>query len=126
LPYEEFVQLAPDELIDMTLALAKQHRLMPPDAEPPQLRRLMRIFKLNMVAMSRYAPQVYPGQITLFKAMERDDEDAPEAVPETARADPTLGWDALSMQPVVVHPIPGSHMTMMVDPQLGVLVERLR
>ncbi|MBC6481288.1 MAG: hypothetical protein GDA56_29520 [Hormoscilla sp. GM7CHS1pb] len=39
--------------------------------------------------------------------------------------DPTWGWNKFSPDPVEVHFVPGNHETMMTNPHVQVLAERL-
>jgi thioesterase domain-containing protein len=41
-------------------------------------------------------------------------------------ADPTLGWGALTAQPVGVRPIPGAHATVVSAPHVAALAGALR
>jgi thioesterase domain-containing protein/acyl carrier protein len=61
-----------------------------------------------------YAPQPYPGKITLFQAME---------FPPGYRREPSLGWDKIAKDGVEVHDIPGHHTSIMESP---ILFEKMR
>jgi amino acid adenylation domain-containing protein len=74
-----------------------------------------------------YRPEAYPGRITLFTSGEVDPEfreSWPEMV-DAALADPARGWARLSTEPVEVHAMPGSHTTMVREPHVARLAERL-
>ena len=66
-----------------------------------------------------YLPQVYPGHITLFKAMEQN-------VGVSAMLDPELGWRDLAAGGLEIHEVPGTHLGMLQDPSAQVLGEALR
>jgi hypothetical protein len=72
--------------------------------------------------------EVYPGRITLFRPTELDQELVKNAAPELVRivGNPAYGWDRLSPHPIDIHIIPGYHETMVFEPYVGVLAERLR
>jgi amino acid adenylation domain-containing protein len=75
------------------------------------------IEKLNRQALINYQPQVYPGQVTLMRAIER----------ETRRYyEPLLGWGKLAAGGVEVIEVPGHHGTMIAEPHVRVLAEKLR
>jgi thioesterase domain-containing protein len=82
-----------------------------------QLRRLLRVFKTNVRAFRRYVPRPYPGAITLIRA-------------EGARFDPALGpdlgWEKLSPDPIDRQLVPGDHITLLAEPHVRTLAERLR
>jgi thioesterase domain-containing protein len=44
----------------------------------------------------------------------------------TTQADPTWGWQQALSQPVRLEMVPGNHFTMMLQPQVRVLAERLQ
>lgn len=71
---------------------------------------LFRVFQANVRADSRYRPQRYPGQVTLFK---------------TAHQDSTLGWGDVAANGVELHQIPGHHMNLLRPPQVQVLAAKL-
>jgi thioesterase domain-containing protein/acyl carrier protein len=81
-----------------------------PNFKTSEFKRLLRIFQANVRADSRYRPQRYPGQVTLFK---------------TAHQDSTWGWGAIAADGVELHQIPGHHMNVLRPPQVQVLAEKL-
>ena len=78
----------------------------------PQGHRIRRVWKANHKARKEYAPQSYPGKITLFcsesHAPQRDD------------------WRALSSQPIEIFHVAGTHRTMLDEPNVRKVVEKLR
>jgi thioesterase domain-containing protein len=91
-------------------------------------RKVCRIFNLpvpkwvrsNIVVFSavgqKYVPAVYPGRLLLFRAEGRTAEYG---------GDLTLGWSDIARDGVVVHQVPGDHLSIMRKPQVGRLVEQL-
>jgi thioesterase domain-containing protein/SAM-dependent methyltransferase len=75
-----------------------------------EFKRLLQVFQANVKADSRYRPQRYPGQVTLFK---------------TAHQDSTGGWGDIAANGVELHQIPGHHMNVLRPPQVQVLAEKL-
>jgi thioesterase domain-containing protein/acyl carrier protein len=65
----------------------------------------------------RYRPKPYPGRITLFKAAEHEAVFGP---------DPEMGWGRVARGGVEVYEVPGDHMTILDEPRLAKLVERLQ
>ncbi|HKV10347.1 MAG TPA: amino acid adenylation domain-containing protein, partial [Thermoanaerobaculia bacterium] len=82
-----------------------------------QLRRLLRVYRTNVRAFRTYVPRAYPGGIALFRA---------EAGGFDASLGAGLGWERLSPRPVRVHEVPGDHVTLLAEPHVRVLAERLR
>jgi aspartate racemase len=65
----------------------------------------------------RYAPQVYPGRATLFWSTER---------PLEMYRGVIEGWKGLAAGGMEFHAVPGGHLTMVAEPHIRVLAEKLR
>ena len=74
----------------------------------------------NMQALDEYIFQVYPGRITLLRT---DDENRCEAVGE--QYDPQFGWGDIVGE-LDMHYIPGSHLSVMEEPYVQILAEKLK
>ena len=122
--------MSPEQLQDMADALsqaqtkdylsfmldhAKAASIIPHDMSLGRLRQQFRIFKANIQAARSYQPANLPVSITLFRAAE---------IPAGAD-NPTLGWSRVGLEKMEVHDAPGSHLTMMREPYVSVLAERL-
>jgi thioesterase domain-containing protein len=81
-----------------------------PNFKTSEFKRLLQVFQANVRADSRYRPQRYPGQVTLFK---------------TAHQDSTWGWGDIAANGVELHRIPGHHMNVLRSPQVQFLAEKL-
>jgi amino acid adenylation domain-containing protein len=111
--YEDLQPLAPDEQLNYILERLKTVNFFPPEAKLPQLRGLVQVFKANH--QTHYVQQeVYPNQITVFPASEQFWDD------------PAMGWDKVSSEPVETYSVPGDHITMVTEPHVRVLGEKLR
>jgi thioesterase domain-containing protein len=44
---------------------------------------------------------------------------------EIVLSSPTLGWEQLSAEPIELHLVPGDHHTMLFEPNVALLAERL-
>jgi thioesterase domain-containing protein/aryl carrier-like protein len=64
-----------------------------------------------------YVPRVYPGPVTLFRAMER---------PPGCYHDSLLGWGKLVTGGIKIHDVPGIHGNIVQEPHVPVLAEKLR
>ncbi len=67
-------------------------------------------------AKSRYVPQVYAGRLTLFRATTQ---------PAGYGYDGDLGWTRVARGGVEVHEIPGHHGSIVHEPRVPILAERL-
>ncbi|MDA2920403.1 SDR family NAD(P)-dependent oxidoreductase [Desulfobacterota bacterium AH_259_B03_O07] len=117
LPLKDFLNLQPDEQTTYILEEARNSNLVKSDGELDMIRHLWEIFSVNMRALLDYVPQSYNNHITLFKVSEQVSYE---------NIDPTLGWGKLTSQGVDVHVIPGNHFSMLREPNVGVLAERLK
>ena len=113
--YEALEQLEPEEQLNYVLERLKMVNVFPAEAKLEQLRGFLRVFKAN--DLTEYLPQtVYPNQITVFRAKEDN----------RFGNDPVMGWDTFSSLPVEAHSVPGDHITMISEPHVQTLAEKLR
>ena len=102
-----------EETEDALLARAREVGLLKADVRPEQAKKLLRVYKANLLALAAYRPGVYPGRVTLFR-------------PEGARPDrPANGWDAFSSEAIDVQTVAGDHYSMLAAPHVRTLAERL-
>jgi hypothetical protein len=64
-----------------------------------------------------YEPDLYPGNLTLFRCSSKAVLDGP---------DDLLGWDGLAAGGIEFHRIPSAHETILKDPGLSVLSHKIR
>ncbi|HTS00874.1 MAG TPA: AMP-binding protein, partial [Bacteroidota bacterium] len=88
--------------------LERRHREIPP--------ALVRVEEYNMLAIRRYGFGTYPGKITLFPPGDR-------SVGEYH--DPQQGWGALALGGVEIQHVTGNHLTMLDEPNVNVVAEKL-
>jgi amino acid adenylation domain-containing protein len=106
--------LAPEEQRARLLAALRDADFLPPGAGLEQVRRTLDVYKANARAASLYEPKPYHGPVTLFRAG------------EAAEASPDFGWNRLTPQPVEVVPVPGHHLSLLAEPHVQILAQRLR
>jgi amino acid adenylation domain-containing protein len=82
-----------------------------------QLRRLLRVYKTNVQAYRAYVPRPYAGPITLIRA---------EQAAFPPELGPDLGWDQLTPHPIDHQQVPGDHITLLAEPHVRTLADRLR
>jgi len=68
-------------------------------------------------AITDYVPQVYPGQATLFRTRHQ---------PTRVYYDPLFGWGSLVAGGLEICDVPGLHFTLLTEPCVQVLGEKLR
>ncbi|MBE2201320.1 MAG: hypothetical protein IAE79_22090 [Anaerolinea sp.] len=118
-------QLDLDQQIEFLLDQLKTNNLLfSPDAGAAQIRRLIQISKANTQAYVRYKPPLTTNKITLIRAE--------DATPEyygiknlENYLDQTFGWGKYSTESVDVFTAPGEHVTMLAEPHVPVLAQRL-
>jgi amino acid adenylation domain-containing protein len=123
--YEAIQFLEQGEQFNYLKKRLEKVNLLPPDAGTAQLRTLVEVYKANCQA--QYVPQdIYPGRITLFRSSEEQvKHSADEKFTEIWR-EPVWNWSQLSAQPVEIHQVSGDHITIMVEPHVRVLADKLR
>jgi len=102
-------QAQTEDYLSFLLDYAKAASIIPHDMSLARFRQQFRVFNANVRAAQSYRPAHLSGRIALFRAAERP-----------PGADPTLGWERLE-----VYDTPGNHLTMMREPNVSVLAERL-
>ncbi|BAY46373.1 amino acid adenylation domain-containing protein [Scytonema sp. HK-05] len=79
------------------------------------------IIGANDQAQSQYIFQLYPGQMTLLRT---DDKNRDTGV--GMQYDPLFGWGSLVAGGIDVHHLPGSHISLLDEPNVRVLAEKLK
>jgi thioesterase domain-containing protein len=92
---------------------AKVRGLVPSEMTLLEFTNLLNTFKVNFNAVRRYQAHEYDGRIVLL----------------TAEKDPTekvSAWEKLATRGVEHHVVPGDHFSMLTEPHVAILAERLR
>ncbi|MCP4659824.1 MAG: non-ribosomal peptide synthetase, partial [bacterium] len=106
-----------EEVLGFLYEKMQAARIVPSDLELSQIVRLFAMFRTNHQAMMRYSASSYAGRLVLLKANELLAKE-PQA--------PDLGWGELAAGGVEIHGIPGNHYSMLREPHVPVLADRLR
>ncbi|MCP4659505.1 MAG: hypothetical protein GY856_29205 [bacterium] len=117
LPLEDLRHLSGDQGLVRLFELARENQLLPPGVDLAQIRDLYDIFANNHRALRRYRAQPYAGKVTLLKA---------RGEASGQRRNPTRGWDELALGGVEVHEISGTHYSILHEPQVQDLAQRIR
>ncbi|MCV3216667.1 amino acid adenylation domain-containing protein [Plectonema radiosum NIES-515] len=94
------------------------------DTEMAQHLQSYKLFKAHIQAMRNYVPQIYPDEITLFKASEIITHDFESH--EFHTDDPLLGWGKYSPKPINMIEIPGNHFSIFNEPYVQELASQLK
>jgi thioesterase domain-containing protein len=127
---EELSSLGPEEQLNHVLdRLTRANALpIPQRAEHYPLsvrqlllRRVLRVFNANYTAEQNYLPQTYPGRVTVIQVEDR----AAAPTGRAARSPGASKWSEFSPEPVEVHTVPGNHVTVMTEPFVRDVAEKL-
>jgi thioesterase domain-containing protein/acyl carrier protein len=121
IPKADLFILPPKDQLQCLLEQAKKMFVVPEDTTLAQFRRLARLHRTNMHAISNYHPQKSTLPIALFRAQ---DTMSHTHLPVHAQAE-TLGWEALT-NTIEVITVPGSHGTMLNEPYVQELARLFR
>ncbi len=114
---ERIARLEPVEQLASLVEEATQSGVLPLNVTLEQIRRQLHLLKTNIRAGRRYVPRPYPGAIIGFTA----------STPAASLAGVEhLGWGAWATQGMTTHTIPGTHFTILREPQVQVLAEKLK
>ena len=121
LSYEVLQTLDSESLLNYLLERFKQASFLPPDADNAHILGFINVYKAN--CRMNYSPQdIKPTRITLFKASEQIEENALNEI----KSEPTWGWNQYAECSVDILMVPGDHFSMMNQPNVQVLAEKLR
>jgi thioesterase domain-containing protein/aryl carrier-like protein len=124
--YDTLRSLSIEEQLKLVLQHFKMVNILPPNAEITQLKNIVQALKANSLSLINYVPQhTYPGRITLIRASEIPLERLNSKLSDISQ-NSAMGWEEYSCEPVDVHFVPGNHVTMMAEPHVQVLSERLK
>jgi amino acid adenylation domain-containing protein len=84
-------------------------------AEIPADRRSF--LELHLEALRTYAPDVYPGRLTILRA---------RVQPLLSLQHPAMGWDRIAAEDVDVRHVPGSHHSLLKEPYVRGVARELR
>jgi amino acid adenylation domain-containing protein len=121
--FEIFSQQDREGHLRLLLELAQSIAGQPEPELAPRIRKLYDVYLANVLALAQYRARPYRGRVTLLRAMEEPPEEA--YGDHLSARDPQLGWGALLPDLQIRH-VPGHHRSMMVEPHVQILAQRLR
>ena len=111
--YADINALDPDEQVQFIIEQVRTTNTIDAETELPHLRRLLKVFKDNLMAVMSYTPRAYPNNITLIRANERLGAEHQDFSQQAASA-------------IETHVIEGQHFTILKEPNVKALAECLR
>jgi len=121
-----------DEQLDYLMEeLMKKLYVSPSSGAKRQVHGFVKVLKASVYAMGHYhSEKLYPTPIALFRSSDVTVWNTviglTDAIRNQLEKDSYLGWEQLSKGSVELETVPGDHMTMMLEPHVQVLAERLK
>jgi thioesterase domain-containing protein len=138
-------KLEPDEQFDYIIELSKEAGTLPSTMDSTELRRLFRFTQANTESVWNYKPKPFEGRLILIRASERmsysDAHSESSSVGRLLRRlrianfarwtnksflSQAHSWEKWATGGVEVQEIPGNHFTMIQEPHVRQLAERLK
>ncbi|MGD1703627.1 AMP-binding protein [Dapis sp. BLCC M229] len=130
--YNDLKVFSPDEQLDyVTERLVQKLHVRPSAAATRQVHGFVKVLKASVYAMGHYHPEkLYPTPITLFRSSDvrvwNSAIGVTDAIRNQLQKNSCLGWEQLSQGSVELETVPGDHITMMLEPHIQVLAQRLK
>jgi amino acid adenylation domain-containing protein len=90
----------------------------------PKTDKHLEVIDANVQAISKYIFPVYPGRVTLLRTKDQNRDETVGAV--GVEYDSQFGWGDVVTGGLDIHYIPGSHISLLHEPHVQVLAEKLR
>jgi len=114
IPSEELRTVAGADMFAHVLQRARDVEVLPADADSARLYRYFEVYLANGIALQTYGAGDYEGPLTLFRASG-----------EPVDYGPLLGWDRVVSRAIDVVAVPGDHNSMMYEPHVQMLAQRI-
>jgi thioesterase domain-containing protein len=126
LPHEQIEQLG-DGAVSYIVEQLNNFGLVPNGIGEDYFRRFVLGLRVRTNAVRAYRARKYEGELTLFRCMEVEKESSLAwQKAGIDMSDKTRGWDELADGGLSIEFVPGHHATMMSEPHVRVLAEKLR
>jgi thioesterase domain-containing protein len=126
LSYEELANLDPEAQLTRLVEKIESTSTWTAGIDSNRLRAYLNVYKSNFKTNYQPPKEVLPIPIALFKTSENgvgDIESSPAL--ESLKEDPAWGWTGFSSKPVAAIDVPGAHLSMLLEPHVAVLAEKL-
>ncbi len=115
-----------ETLLQMVLQQVKTCGAYPPDTQVDTLKRMVDVCLANAKAINQYKQtRRVKSTITLYRAEDFARMQSMLIDPNSIQ-EPCLGWSALTHENISVHTVKGNHMSMLFNPNLQLLVPKLK
>jgi len=124
--WDELAGLDPESQLTRLVEKIESTGAWAAGADPSRLRAYLNVYKANF--QTNYQPplDILPVPIVLFKTSETRPEDIkPTPEMEALKHEAAWGWTNFSSRPVAVVDVPGTHLSMLLEPHVAVLAEKL-
>jgi thioesterase domain-containing protein/acyl carrier protein len=125
-PLEGLRAMAPDQRLAHIRDAAVGTGVLPQETTVEWLRMMQAGYQARQEAALRYVPRRYLGPIVLLRAAQSDPPEGAAPGDAMVAEDQAYGWGALSTETVVVHPVTGTHESLVREPDVADLASRLR
>ena len=128
----ELLELEPEEQLRYVLEKMKAAEVVAADIREeialPWMSRMLKGYRSRGRAYQAYTPEVYAGEITLFKANINPGHLKDTGMKEITALflDPTYCWADLSTEPIKIEKVSGYHEILLSEPHVQILAERLQ
>jgi thioesterase domain-containing protein len=124
--YEELAELDPENQLTRLIEKIESTGAWAAGTDPNRLRAYLNVYKANFQTNYQPSPDVLPVPVVLFKSSESRLEDIkPTPEMEALKHDAAWGWTSFSSRPVAVVDVPGTHLSMLLEPHVAILAEKL-
>jgi amino acid adenylation domain-containing protein/non-ribosomal peptide synthase protein (TIGR01720 family) len=124
--YEELAGLDPEDQLTRLVEKIESTGMWAAGTDPGRLRAYLNVYKANFQTNYQPPADVLPVPVVLFKTSESRPEDIkPTPEMEALKHDAAWGWTSFSSQPVSLVDVPGTHLSMLLEPHVAVLAEKL-
>jgi amino acid adenylation domain-containing protein len=139
LPEDVLREFSPGERLAYVLSKGKEVDAAPRDMSSTEFHNLFEIFKANVQAMFEYTPGKYAGRVTLLQSQEEIDRQPSYPARLFRKISPlkrrrlrassleaSVEWEQWATGGVDVLEAPGDHYSMVREPKVRILAEKLR
>src|SRR6185503_8085332 len=114
---EQLLSFSEEIQLKQLFKLAESKGIFPKGFNLAQLHHLFEVYRSNNEAALAYRPQACSAPLALFRAAETMDEEL---------TDTTYGWSQLAEGSLEIEVVTGNHFTMLEEPHVSLLAQKLR
>jgi len=100
--------------------------VLPPGTDRTFITNLVTTSRAHLSGLTSYKPRVFSGNVVLFRATSLLPQDFVGSSIYDGSLESTLGWEENIVGTIAVEKVPGDHITMLGNPHVQVLAERLQ